>query len=87
MDDWFQRSQQVWESIHPHLEQVANSNKENANWHRGDNPHYQLSDTVWLATKDFGQPEAYKKLSPRYSSPFKTLKQTNEVTYKVNHSG
>lgn len=50
VDNWFQSSEQVWESTHQCLEQVAQSNKESADRHRGENSHYQPRDRVWLAT-------------------------------------
>lgn len=36
-----------------------------------------------MSTKDLRQPHGCKKLTPKYTGPFKVIKQINEVTYRL----
>lgn len=84
VDQWFQRSEQVWANTHQRLRQTAQAYKRKADRRHSEHPNYQPSDRVWLSTTDLRQPHGCKKLTSRYTGPFKILKQVNEVTYHLD---
>ena len=84
VNEWMQKSEQVWETTHQRIEDVLKRNKEQADRHRKENPVFQPGDRVWLSTKDFRQFEGSRKLQPRYIGPFKIVKRINDVTYRLD---
>lgn len=85
MNDCIHRGEQVWESTHEQLEQVVQIHKVSRDQDQGENPCYQLGDRVWLATKEFRQPQTCKKINHRYIGPYKVIKQINLITCKLDH--
>lgn len=69
----------------PTNEQVVQIHKVSRDQDQGENPCYQLGDRVWLATKEFRQPQTCKKINHRYIGPYKVIKQINLITCKLDH--
>lgn len=80
IDEWFNRSEQVWERAHQFLNRVTETRKEFANRHRGQNPSYKPGDR---STKDLQGLTGCKKLNSCYISPFKITQQINPVTFRL----
>lgn len=55
IDEWFHRSERVWEEAHRRLEEVKEIRKQVADRHRSKAPNYKPGDRVWLSTKDLTQ--------------------------------
>uniref|UniRef100_A0A3B1J2C0 Gypsy retrotransposon integrase-like protein 1 n=1 Tax=Astyanax mexicanus TaxID=7994 RepID=A0A3B1J2C0_ASTMX len=83
VDDWMNRSERVWEETHRQVSEVLQRYKEQSDKHRGDTPHFQPGDRVWLSTRDFRFEGCCRKLLPKYIGPFRILSQINEVSYRV----
>ncbi|XP_036420432.1 uncharacterized protein LOC118803968 [Colossoma macropomum] len=54
VNDWIDRSEQVWEQTHQHIERALRHQKRQADRRRGETPVYSPGDRVWLLTRDFG---------------------------------
>lgn len=48
IDQWFQRSEQVWQITHQCLAQATRTYKQNADHHRSEHPQYQPGDGLAL---------------------------------------
>ncbi|XP_051542269.1 uncharacterized protein LOC127433932 [Myxocyprinus asiaticus] len=65
VNDWFQRSEAVWDQAHVHVQRAINRGKEQADRHRHPCPNYVPGQWVWLSTRDLRLHLPCKKLSPR----------------------
>ncbi len=81
INSWLQRSEEVWNEAHTHLQRAVLRTQEQANRHRRPNPDYQPGQWVWLSTRDLRLRLPCKKLSPRYVGPFKITRQITPVSF------
>lgn len=83
VNDWFQRSEAVWNQVHVHLQHAINGGKEQAVHHRCPSPNCTPGQWVWLSTRDLRLRLPCKKLNPSYVGPFKFLRQINTVSFHL----
>ncbi|XP_016370811.1 uncharacterized protein LOC107710542 [Sinocyclocheilus rhinocerous] len=83
VDDWFRRSERVWNSAYVRLQRAVRVQELQANRRRRPHPPYQPGQRVWLSTRNLKLRLPSRKLSPRYVGPFKILRRINEVTYQL----
>ncbi len=83
INSWLQRSEEVWNEAHTHLQRAVLRTQEQANRHRRPNPDYQPGQWVWLSTRDLCLRLPCKKLSPRYVGPFKITRQITPVSFRL----
>ncbi len=83
INSWLQRSEEVWNEAHTHLQRAVLRTQEQANRHRRPNPDYQPGQWVWLSTRDLRLRLPCKKLSPRYVGPFKITRQITPVSFRL----
>uniref|UniRef100_A0A4W5MJG2 Integrase catalytic domain-containing protein n=1 Tax=Hucho hucho TaxID=62062 RepID=A0A4W5MJG2_9TELE len=83
VNDWLQRSEDIWSQAHTHLLRAVRRQKLQANRHRRPNPEYTPGQWVWLSTRDLRLRLPCKKLSPRYVGPFQIVKQITPVSFRL----
>ncbi|KAG1925560.1 retrotransposable element [Pimephales promelas] len=74
VNDWLQRSEDIWNQAHTHLLHAVRRQRLQANRHRRPNPEY---------TPDLRLRFPCKKLSPRYVGPFQIVKQITPVSFRL----
>ncbi|KAL0176934.1 hypothetical protein M9458_029264, partial [Cirrhinus mrigala] len=83
VNSWFQRSEEIWDQAHVHLQGAIRRTETQANRRRRPNPPYEPGQWVWLSTRDLRLRLPCKKLSPRYVGPFKIIKQITPVSFRL----
>ncbi|KAK3546892.1 hypothetical protein QTP86_003814 [Hemibagrus guttatus] len=83
VEDWYQRSQEVWERTHVHLQRAVRRQRIQANRRRHPHPSYQVGQMVWLSTRNLRLKLLCRKLSPRFVGPFEIIRQVNPVAYRL----
>ncbi|KAK3552956.1 hypothetical protein QTP86_029636 [Hemibagrus guttatus] len=68
VEDWYQRSQEVWERVHVRLQRAVRRQRIQADRRRRPHPSYWMGQLVWLSTRNLRLKLPCRKLSP--SSPF-----------------
>ncbi|KAK3531883.1 hypothetical protein QTP70_034386 [Hemibagrus guttatus] len=83
VEDWYRRSQEVWERAHVRLQRAVRRQGIQANRRRRPHPSYQVGQMVWLSTKNLRLKLPCRKLSPRFIGPFEIIRQVNPVAYRL----
>ncbi|KAK3511334.1 hypothetical protein QTP70_001452 [Hemibagrus guttatus] len=83
VEGWYQRSQEVWERAHVHLQQAVRRQRIQADWRRRPHPSYRVGQKVWLSTWNLRLKLPCRKLSPRFIGPFEVIRQVNPVAYRL----
>ncbi|KAK3570835.1 hypothetical protein QTP86_028018, partial [Hemibagrus guttatus] len=83
VEDWYQRSQEVWERAHVRLQRAVRRQRIQANRHRCPHPSYRVGQMVWLSTRNLHLKLPCRKLSPRFVGPFEIIRQVNPVAYRL----
>ncbi|XDV34054.1 hypothetical protein PO909_004264 [Leuciscus waleckii] len=52
VNDWLQRSEDIWNQAHTHLLHAVRRQKSQASRHRRPNPEYTPGQWIWLSTRD-----------------------------------
>ena len=79
-----QRLQQNIELARNNMEQARLKQTSYSNQHRRD-VSFKEGEMVWLSTQNLKLPDGVtKKLSSKYTGPFKILEETSPVNYKLN---
>ncbi|KAK1797762.1 hypothetical protein P4O66_008115 [Electrophorus voltai] len=86
VEDWYCRSERVWEEAHQNLRKAITHYKRKADMRRGETPRYELGHQVQVSTKD-GWAGPLGKLHAKYEGPYTILEQVNDVTYRVGLPG
>ncbi|KAK3526444.1 hypothetical protein QTP70_025477 [Hemibagrus guttatus] len=83
VEDWYQRSQEVWERAHVRLQRAVRRQRIQANRRRRPHPSYRVGQMVWLSTRNLRLKLPCHKLSPRFVGPFEIIRQVNPVAYRL----
>ncbi|KAK3516480.1 hypothetical protein QTP70_017817, partial [Hemibagrus guttatus] len=83
VEDWYQRSQEVWERAHVRLQRAVRRQRIQADRRRRPHPSYQVGQMVWLSTQNLRLKLPCRKLSPRFVGPFEIVRQVNPVAYRL----
>lgn len=83
VNDWLQRSKDIWNQAHTHLLHTIRRQKLQADRHRHPSPEYTQGQWVWLSTRDLCLRLPRKKISPRYVGPFQIIKQFTPVSFRL----
>ncbi|KAK3553596.1 hypothetical protein QTP70_005767, partial [Hemibagrus guttatus] len=83
VEDWYQRSQEVWERAHVRLQRAVRRQRIQANRRRRPHPSYRVGQMVWLSTRNLRLKLPYRKLRPRFVGPFEIIRQVNPVAYRL----
>ncbi|KAK3532853.1 hypothetical protein QTP70_000252 [Hemibagrus guttatus] len=83
VEEWYQRSQEVWERAHVHLQRAVRRQRIQADWHHRPHPSYRVGQKVWLSTRNLHLKLPCRKLSPRFIGPFEIIRQVNPVAYRL----
>ncbi|KAK3531229.1 hypothetical protein QTP70_015226, partial [Hemibagrus guttatus] len=83
VEEWYQRSQEVWERAHVRLQRAAHSQRIQADRRRRPHPSYQVGQRVWLSTRNLRFKLPCRKLNPRFIGPFEIIRQVNPVAYRL----
>ncbi|KAK3507768.1 hypothetical protein QTP70_000220 [Hemibagrus guttatus] len=83
VEEWYRRSQEVWERAHVRLQRAVRSQRIQADQHRRPHPAYQVGQRVWLSTRNLRLKLPCRKLSPRFIGPFEIIRQVNPVAYRL----
>ncbi len=83
INDWFQRSENIWNQAHTHLLHAIRRQKLQADRHRRPNPEYTPGQWVYLSTRDLRLKLPCRNLSPRDVGPFKIIKQITPVSFRL----
>ncbi|KAK3549099.1 hypothetical protein QTP70_031894 [Hemibagrus guttatus] len=83
VEDWYQRSQEVWERAHVRLQQAVRRQRIQADRRRRPHPSYRVGQLVWLSTRNLRLKLPCRKLSPRFFGPFEIIRQVNPVAYRL----
>lgn len=70
VNDWFQRSEQVWENARQWLEHIVETCKRFADQHCSKAPQYRPGDRVWHSMKYIRTLQGDKNLNMCYIGPF-----------------
>ncbi|KAK3569743.1 hypothetical protein QTP86_004065 [Hemibagrus guttatus] len=81
VEEWYQRSQEVWERAHVRLQRAVRSQRIQADRRRRPHPSYQVGQRVWLSTRNLRLKLPCRKLNPRFIGPFEIIRQVNPVAY------
>ncbi|KAK3506432.1 hypothetical protein QTP70_002158 [Hemibagrus guttatus] len=83
VEEWYRRSQEVWERAHVRLQRAVHRQRIQADQHRRPHPSYQVGQKVWLSTRNLRLKLPCHKLSPRFIGPFEIVWQVNPVAYRL----
>ncbi|KAK3563538.1 hypothetical protein QTP86_030949 [Hemibagrus guttatus] len=83
VEEWYQRSQEVWERAHVRLQRSVRSQRIQADRRRRPYPSYQVGQRVWLSTRNLHLKLPCRKLNPRFIGPFEIIRQVNPVAYRL----
>ncbi|KAK3573711.1 hypothetical protein QTP86_032066, partial [Hemibagrus guttatus] len=83
VEEWYQRSQEVWERAHVCLQRAVRSQRIQADRRRRPHPSYQVGQRVWLSTQNLRLKLPCRKLNPRFIGPFEIIRQVNPVAYRL----
>ncbi|KAK3505934.1 hypothetical protein QTP70_019263 [Hemibagrus guttatus] len=83
VEDWYRRSQEVWERAHVRLQRAVRRQRIQADRRRRPHPSYQVGQMVWLSTQNLRLKLPCRKLSPRFVGPFEIVRQVNPVAYRL----
>ncbi|KAK3516470.1 hypothetical protein QTP70_016494 [Hemibagrus guttatus] len=83
VEDWYQRSQEVWERAHVRLQRAVRRQRIQADRRRRLHPSYRVGQLVWLSTRNLCLKLPCRKLSPRFVGPFEIIRQVNPVAYRL----
>ncbi|KAK3566460.1 hypothetical protein QTP86_033941, partial [Hemibagrus guttatus] len=83
VEEWYQRSQEVWERAHVRLQWAVRSQRIQADRRRRPHPSYQVGQRVWLSTRNLRLKLPCRKLNPRFIGPFEIIRQVNPVAYRL----
>ncbi|KAK3533208.1 hypothetical protein QTP70_013610 [Hemibagrus guttatus] len=83
VEEWYQRSQEVWERAHVRLQRAVRRQRLQADRHRRPHPAYQVGQMVWLSTRNLRLKLPCRKLSPKFIGPFEIVRQVNPVAYRL----
>ncbi|KAK3554099.1 hypothetical protein QTP70_019195 [Hemibagrus guttatus] len=83
VEDWYQRSQEVWKRAHVRLQRAVRRQRIQANRRRRPHPSYRVGQMVWLSTRNLRLKLPCRKLSPRFVGPFEIIRQVNPVAYRL----
>lgn len=81
VNDWFRRSERVWETAHRHQQESSNTQKCFAD--RRCRPTPLFHPGVWLSTRDIRLCLLCKTFCPRFIGPFKITHRIYPVTYSL----
>ncbi|KAK3563534.1 hypothetical protein QTP86_030945 [Hemibagrus guttatus] len=83
VEEWYRRSQEVWEWAHVRLQRAVRRQRIQADRHRCPHPAYQVEQRVWLSTRNLRLKLHCRKLSPKFIGPFEIIRQVNPVVYHL----
>ncbi|KAK3569123.1 hypothetical protein QTP86_024496 [Hemibagrus guttatus] len=83
VEEWYRRSQEVWERAHVRLQRAVRRQRIQADRHRRPHPAYQVGQMVWLSTRNLRLRLPCRKLSPKFIGPFEIVRQVNPVAYRL----
>ncbi|KAK3506361.1 hypothetical protein QTP70_031351 [Hemibagrus guttatus] len=83
VEEWYRRSQEVWERAHVRLQRAVRRQRIQADRHRCPHPAYQVGQMVWLSTRNLRLKLPCRKLSPNFIGPFEIVRQVNPVAYRL----
>ncbi|KAK3505817.1 hypothetical protein QTP70_003921, partial [Hemibagrus guttatus] len=83
VEEWYRRSQEVWERAHVRLQRAVRRQRIQANRRHRPHPSYQVGQMVWLSTRNLRLKLPCLKLSPKFIGPFKIVRQVNPVAYRL----
>ncbi|KAK3568454.1 hypothetical protein QTP86_007303 [Hemibagrus guttatus] len=83
VEEWYRRSQEVWEWAHVRLQRSVRRQRIQADRHRRPHPAYQVGQRVWLSTWNLRLKLPCRKLSPKFIGPFAIICQVNPVAYHL----
>ncbi|KAK3509262.1 hypothetical protein QTP70_027038 [Hemibagrus guttatus] len=83
VEEWYQRSQEVWERAHVRLQRAVRSQRIQADRRRRPHPSYQVGQWVWLSTRNLRLKLPCRKLNPRFIGPFEIIRQVTPVVYRL----
>ncbi|KAK3509245.1 hypothetical protein QTP70_025600 [Hemibagrus guttatus] len=83
VEEWYRRSQEVWERAHVRLQRAVRRQRIQADRHRRSHPAYQVGQMVWLSTRNLRLKLPCQKLSPKFIGPFEIVRQVNPVAYRL----
>ncbi|KAK3539465.1 hypothetical protein QTP70_008497 [Hemibagrus guttatus] len=83
VEEWYRRSQEVWERAHVRLQRAVRRQRIQANRHRHPHPAYQVGQMVWLSTRNLRLKLPCRKLSPKFIGPLEIVRQVNPVAYRL----
>ncbi|KAK3521344.1 hypothetical protein QTP70_003454 [Hemibagrus guttatus] len=83
VEEWYRRSQEVWERAHVRLQRAVRRQRIQADRHRRPHPAYQVGQMVWLSTRNLRLRLPCRKLSPKFIGPFEIIRQVNPVAYRL----
>ncbi|KAK3517705.1 hypothetical protein QTP70_015707, partial [Hemibagrus guttatus] len=82
VEEWYRRSQEVWERAHVRLQRAVRRQRIQANRRRRPHPSYQVGQMVWLSTRNLRLKLPCLKLSPKFIGPFE-IRKVNPVAYRL----
>ncbi|KAK3506600.1 hypothetical protein QTP70_010867 [Hemibagrus guttatus] len=83
VEEWYRRSQEVWERAHVRLQRAVRRQRIQADQHYRPHPAYQVGQMVWLSTRNLHLKLPCRKLSPKFIGPFEIVRQVNPVAYRL----